>query len=187
MGGLVSRWFVEKEGGADVVDHLVMCGTPNIGSPFGEIDKARKVLQALLSIGANFALPVCASAAALLSASAKLTPTLEQMAPDSELIHAINTAAAPTTRYTILAGDIARYQAPDQAYFEALLAKIGRSSPLDMVFSGSENDIAVKLSSILLSDMPVPRNAARTIVGCHHLNYFSSPAGQSALQAVAWS
>jgi triacylglycerol esterase/lipase EstA (alpha/beta hydrolase family) len=36
MGGLVSRWFIEREGGNKVVDHLVMCGTPNNGSPFGK-------------------------------------------------------------------------------------------------------------------------------------------------------
>ncbi|MFM7072278.1 MAG: caspase family protein, partial [Planctomycetota bacterium] len=33
MGGLVSRWFIEREGGNRVVDHLVMFGTPNNGSP----------------------------------------------------------------------------------------------------------------------------------------------------------
>ena len=27
MGGLVSRWFIEREGGNKVVDHLVICGT----------------------------------------------------------------------------------------------------------------------------------------------------------------
>ena len=45
MGGLVSRWFIEREGGNALVDHLVMCGTPNNGSPFGKIDDARKMLS----------------------------------------------------------------------------------------------------------------------------------------------
>ena len=43
MGGLVARWFIEQEGGNRVVDHLVMCGTPNVGSPFGKIDSARNL------------------------------------------------------------------------------------------------------------------------------------------------
>jgi triacylglycerol esterase/lipase EstA (alpha/beta hydrolase family) len=37
MGGLVSRWFIEKEGGERVVQHLVMLGTPNgvlLGPPY---------------------------------------------------------------------------------------------------------------------------------------------------------
>jgi hypothetical protein len=33
MGGLVSRWFIEREGGNQVIQRLVMLGTPNGGSP----------------------------------------------------------------------------------------------------------------------------------------------------------
>ena len=47
MGGLVSRWFIEREGGHRLVDHLVMCGTPNNGSPLGRIEDARKILGVL--------------------------------------------------------------------------------------------------------------------------------------------
>ena len=186
MGGLVSRWLTEKEGGAAFIDHLVMCGTPNAGSPFGDIGKARKVLLALMAIGANFALPVCASAAGVLSASAKLTPTLEQMAPGSEFIAALNGGPPPTTRYSILAGNIADYHAPDQAFFDALMIKITRSAPLDLLFDSATNDIAVKTHSILLDDVLGDHPATRSNVACHHLNYFSSPAGQAALRAVVW-
>ena len=34
IGGLVARWFIEREGGNRVVQHLVMLGTPNAGSPW---------------------------------------------------------------------------------------------------------------------------------------------------------
>src|SRR5262249_54405765 len=34
MGGLVARWFIEREGGDRVVRRLVMLGTPNGGSPW---------------------------------------------------------------------------------------------------------------------------------------------------------
>ena len=37
MGGLVSRWFIEREGGNQVVRRLVMLGTPNGGSPWPRI------------------------------------------------------------------------------------------------------------------------------------------------------
>ena len=188
MGGLVSRWLIEKEGGSALIDHLVMCGTPNAGSPFGEVDKARKVLLALMALGANFGitLPICGSIAGVLSASAKLTPTLEQMAPDSEFIAALNAAPPPATRYTILAGSIDDYRAPDQAFFDALMVKITRSAPLDLLFDSSANDIAVKTRSILLDDVLGDHPAVRSNVACHHLNYFSCPAGQAALKAVVW-
>ena len=37
MGGLVSRWFIEQEGGNQVVRRLVMLGTPNGGSPWPQV------------------------------------------------------------------------------------------------------------------------------------------------------
>lgn len=189
MGGLVARWLTEKEGGSAFIDHLVMCGTPNAGSPFGEVGKARKVLLAMLALGANFGvtLPICGSIAGALSASAKLTATLEQMAPGSEFIAALNGSAAPPTRYTILAGNIDDYQAPDQAFFDALMVKVTRSAPLDLLFDSAANDIAVKTHSILLDDVLGEHPATRTNVACHHLNYFSCPAGQAALRAVVWA
>ena len=141
---------------------------------------------ALFAIGTNFLPPFCGSIVAVLTASSQLTPTLEQMSPESEFVRALNRAAAPTTRYSIIAGDLAQYQAPDPAYFDGLITKIGRSAGFDLLFGGSRNDIAVKLGSILIDDYPGARVAARSTVGCHHLNYFSSPAGQSALQAVEW-
>ena len=188
MGGLVSRWLIEKEGGSAVVDHLVMCGTPNAGSPFGEVGKARKVLLALMGLAANvgITLPVAGSIAGVLSASALLTKTLEQMAPGSEFIEALNGSAPTQARYTILAGNIADYQAPDQAFFDALMTRITRSAPLDRLFDSAANDIAVKTHSILLDDVLGDHPAARSNVACHHLNYFSSPAGQAALRAVIW-
>jgi hypothetical protein len=180
--------MIEKEGGSAFVDHLVMCGTPNAGSPFGDVGKGRKVLLALIALGANFGItiPVLGSVAGVLSASAKLTPTLEQMAPTSEFIKAINASAPASTRYTILAGNIDEYKAPDQAFFDSLMTKISRSAPLDLLFENAANDIAVKTHSILLDDVVGDHPATRTNVACHHLNYFSSPAGQTALKAVIW-
>ena len=37
MGGLVSRWFIEKLEGNQVVNHLYQLGTPNQGSPYGSL------------------------------------------------------------------------------------------------------------------------------------------------------
>lgn len=188
MGGLVSRWMIEKEGGAAFIDHLVMCGTPNAGSPFGDVGKARKILLALMGLGAStgITIPYLGPIAGVLSASAKLTPTLEQMAPTSEFIKTLNAGVPAATRYTILAGNIDDYQAPDKAFFDSLMVKITRSAPLDVLFENAANDIAVKTHSILLDDVVGDHPATRANVACHHLNYFSSPAGQTALKAVVW-
>jgi hypothetical protein len=37
MGGLVSRWFIEREGGTEIVRRLVMLGTQNGGSPWPNV------------------------------------------------------------------------------------------------------------------------------------------------------
>ncbi len=37
MGGLVSRWFIEREGGNQIARRLVMLGTPNGGSPWPRV------------------------------------------------------------------------------------------------------------------------------------------------------
>ena len=109
MGGLVSRWFIEREGGNEMVDHLVMCGTPNNGSPLGKIDDARKILSVLTGLSMNYlpssfrsAAPCCC----LLNRSKKLTPTLEQMNPASDFIKTLNASDDPGIPYTILAGDV---------------------------------------------------------------------------------
>jgi Caspase domain/Lecithin:cholesterol acyltransferase len=90
MGGLVSRWFIEREGGNKVVDHLVMCGTPNNGSPFGKIEDARKILSVLTGLSMNYVpalIPFSSAVLMLLNRSKKLTPALEQMNPKSDFIN----------------------------------------------------------------------------------------------------
>lgn len=189
MGGLVSRWFVEREGGGAIVDHLVMCGTPNAGSPFGKVDDARRLATVLGGLAANVAPALLAWVAPLLFAlnrSENVTPTLEQMDPASDFMRDLNTSADPCVRYTVLAGDVGRYDDGGDPLFAKLIAKLGRSATFDALFGGLPNDIAVSVPSIVgvgVARSPAP---ATMPVASHHLNYFSSPAGQAALRAVGW-
>jgi pimeloyl-ACP methyl ester carboxylesterase len=190
MGGLVSRWFIEREGGNKVVDHLVMCGTPNNGSPFGQVDDARKVLNLLTGLAMNYMptlVPFSSTVIMLLNRSKKLTPTLEQMNPGSDFIKTLNSSDDPGIPYTILAGDIATYKEPSDLFFARMLDKVGRSFIFDILFAHKANDIAVGVESILgvgdgRSIIPTRRNIA-----CHHLNYFASDAGRQALLGAEWS
>jgi pimeloyl-ACP methyl ester carboxylesterase len=190
MGGLVSRWFIEREGGNKVVDHLVMCGTPNHGSPFGKIDAARKILKVLTGVSMNYVpalIPFSSPVLLLLNRSKKLTPTLEQMNPESDFIKTLNKSDDPGIPYTILAGDVDAYKEPSDQFFAKMLAKAGQSFIFETLFARQANDIAVGVESILgiegrRSIAPIRRNVA-----CHHLNYFVSESGQKALTAVQWS
>jgi pimeloyl-ACP methyl ester carboxylesterase len=188
MGGLVSRWFIEREGGQAMVDHLVMCGTPNQGSPFGKVDDARKIFTMLTGLAANVApalVPFSAPVLFVLNRSVKVTPTLEQMDSGSDFIRGLNASPDPGVRYTVLAGNVDDYIEPSDPMFAQLVAKIGRSALFDLLFGQRPNDIAVAVESIFGGAGGRPP-ASRKPVACHHLNYFSSAAGQQALLGVAW-
>lgn len=189
MGGLVSRWFIEREGGAGVVDHLVMCGTPNGGSPFGRIGDARKIMSVLTSLTLNYVpafIPFASATLLLLNKSRALTKTLEQMHPESPFIRALNASPDPGIRYSIVAGDVNAYEEPSDALFARLLARVGRSTAFDLLFARQPNDIAVGVPSILAAGGGRALPPQTHEVACHHMNYFTSPAGQAALRAVAW-
>ena len=187
MGGLVSRRMIEREGGSAFVDHLMMCGTPNGGSPLGRIDSARQLLMMLATVSA-YALPqFCGPAIMLLTRSKKLTPTLEQMAPRSSFMAELNASPAPTTRYSILAGDIDKYQDADDEFFDELLVKAGRGPLFDALFSSGPNDIAVGVPSIFGEAVPAVASATHANVACHHLNYFTTAVGRDALKSVDWT
>lgn len=189
MGGLVSRWFIEREGGHRIVDHLVMCGTPNNGSPFGKVDDARQILNVLTGLAANYVptlLPFSAAILFLLNRSKKVTLTLMQMNPDSDFIQTLNSSPDPGIPYTILAGDVDAYEEPTDALFARLVAKMGQGLIFDALFSKQANDIAVSIASITGVGAARAQVPASRHVACHHLNYFVSTAGQQALTAVPW-
>ena len=189
MGGLVSRWCIERGGGAAMIDHLVMCGTPNNGSPFGTIDGAIAIIDLLGDLSVNMlpgAVPFVAPLRAVLKTTRNVTRALAQMNPASQFLLDLNASADPGVRYTILAGNIDDYAATQDAFFGRLLVSVGRSSAFDLVFERQPNDIAVGTESICGVGGMRARPPVRTNVACHHLNYFASPAGHAALAAVDW-
>lgn len=189
MGGLVSRWFIEREGGNKVVDHLVMFGTPNVGSPFGEVDSARTLSSLLTTLAINTFPPIAPYGGVLiylLNRSRKLTPTLEQMNPTSQFIRTLNASPDPSVRYTIVAGDIRDYKESANQIIARLIAKAGTGIVFDAIYHNEGHDIAVSNASIrgVAEDRtPIPKKHS---VICHHLNYFVSEAGLKVMNEVSW-
>ncbi|MBC7520913.1 MAG: caspase family protein [Sandarakinorhabdus sp.] len=189
MGGLVARWCIEKGDGKVFVDHLVMCGTPNNGSPFGKIDGALAIVDLLGDLSVNVmpaAVPFVTPLRAVLKQVRAVTPTLAQMNPASQFILDLNASDDPGVRYTILAGNIDDYSASQDAFFGRLMAKAGRSNAFGLVFEHQPNDIAVGVESIRGVGGVRAAPPLRIDVACHHLNYFACPPGRAALAAVAW-
>lgn len=189
MGGLVSRWFIEREAGNGVVDHLVMFGTPNVGSPFGKIDSARKLSNLLTTLAINAfpaVAPLGVAIVYLLNRSKKISPTLEQMNPTSEFIQTLNASDDPGIPYTIVAGDIRGYEESSDEFAAKLIAKVGTGILFDALYLKAGHDIAVSDASIRgVADARTPPPTKHNVF-CHHLNYFGSDAGLEAMAGVDW-
>ena len=192
MGGLVCRWFIEKEGGNQVVQHLVMVGTPNAGSPWSTI---QDWVFTALGIGLNQLSSIVwpTKVVALLLGFLELNDhSLGQMQPNSPLLKAISENPDPHVLYTIIAGDRSLIPAamqvdslqssPLQRLMQKLFGK-AVDKVVDLAFFQQPNDLAVSLRSIKnLSDNRVP--PPKILVpdtACDHLTYFTSQAGLEAL------
>src|SRR5262249_17942240 len=105
MGGLISRWFIEREGGNQVVQHLIMLGTPNAGSPWPTVqDWAIAALSIGLNALAEVAWPVQVLSM-LVEVLERIDVSLDQMKPGSTLLQALATNPDPSIPYTIIAGN----------------------------------------------------------------------------------
>ncbi|NEO50832.1 MAG: alpha/beta hydrolase, partial [Moorea sp. SIO4A3] len=198
MGGLVSRWFIEREGGNQVVGHLIMLGTPNAGCPWSTVEDWA---LATLSIGLNglseFTLPVPVMGILLKAINQfadeieTIDISLDQMHPGSEFLEQLAASPDPKVPYSIIAGNTSIIPA-------ALTAEANQtSSPLQrlmeklfdkavaMAFFEQPNDIAVTVQSIKsVASNRTPQPQIQEI-GCDHLVYFAEPVGLTALsQAV---
>ncbi|MGC1217018.1 MAG: caspase family protein [Phormidesmis sp.] len=182
MGGLVSRWLIEKEGGDGLVQHLIMLGTPNAGSPW-------PVVQAGLTKALSFAINGLSTVVwplrlvgSVLNTLEAIDVALDEMEPGSELL-ALLAASEPPIPYSIVAGNTDLIPPDEKA---ALRARLERklSNLLKLPFLKEANDIAVSVESI----RRVPA-AARYVpqvreVACDHTVYFTDPAG---LDGLSWA
>jgi len=190
MGGLVSRSFIEQQGGNKVVNHLFMLGTPNGGSEWSSV---YQLVTLLLSVGLNF-IPKSFVAGSFVSFLAKkgidrISPTLEQMnIQDSDILPELKRSEDPQCPYTIIAGDTRLEQelnARTENLLQALEQKVWRG--LEFPFKGQSNDIAVTVERIFTREVFEGRNPAVNFIdpiACNHLVYFKDEDGLNALKSA---
>ena len=188
MGGLVSRWMIEKlQNGNDTVDRLIMFGTPNRGSAFGDLPRYGTILTKLLTLGLNYAKHwigpvggVLKIVNGVLTGANKILVTLDEMSPSGEFITRLNKKPPldyqQHTEYSIVAGDITNYAIEGDTKLARLLEKV--LTGVGGVMYSEGNDVAVATNSITyVSD------SEAQVVLCHHLNYFVHPEGRKHLFA----
>ncbi|GAA6619573.1 caspase family protein [Scytonema sp. NUACC26] len=189
MGGLIARWFIEQESGNEVVQHLVMFGTPNGGSPWPTV---QDWVFTTLSLGLNQLSSIVwptKIVAALLELLENNDLSLEQMHPDSEFLKAIASSADPHVPYTIVAGDrslIPEVLDEKSGQLHRLMQKLfGKAvdNAIDLAFFKQPNDLAVSLASItsVSRDRTPPPRILEPYVACDHVTYFTLPPGLAAL------
>lgn len=181
MGGLVSRWFIEREGGNQFVSHLIMLGTPNAGSPWPTVEAWA---TAALGIGLNslstVAWPV-KILGSLVAAIEIIDTTLDQMQPESAFLKSLAASPDPMIPYTILAGNTSIIPAVMEADRLQRLMKKLLNWTIALPFFGQPNDIAVTVRSIKSVDEGRSPKSIVQEVGCDHLVYFSHEEGLKAL------
>jgi pimeloyl-ACP methyl ester carboxylesterase len=184
MGGLISRWFIEREGGNQVVQHLVMLGTPNGGSPWPTVQAwATPALAIGLNSLSTVAWPVKVLGS-LLSAIETIDVALDQMQPGSEFLKSLEASPDPGIPYTILAGNTSIIPAAvTSGQLKRLMQKLVRGA-IDLPFFNQTNDIAVAVYSIKKVNPDRLPSAKIHEVACDHLTYFSTEAGLKALAAA---
>jgi pimeloyl-ACP methyl ester carboxylesterase len=188
MGGLVSRWFVEREGGSEIVQRLVMLGTPNGGSPWSTVEDWAITA---LSLGLNALTPLAWPAkilGSLVAAVEKIDVALDEMHPSSDFLNNLHSSPDPKIPYTVIAGNtslIARSNPAKDRARNNLLERLKSLNLLHLAtapaFFGEPNDIAVSVANI--RRQPPGRIPSATVreVACDHLTYFSTDAGLKAL------
>ncbi|MEH2237571.1 nSTAND1 domain-containing NTPase [Nostoc sp.] len=192
MGGLVSRSFIEQGNGNEVVNHLIMVGTPNGGSPWATV---HDLATTLLSFGLNFSyvlsfgltfsyVPLVPSLVEKLVEA--MSVTLREMhSTKSTFFSELKTSFSSRCPYSIIAGSTALInQASDgKQLLNALKNKLRRA--IEFPFGDEENDIAVAVSSII----DVPQDGLSTVnildtIACDHLSYFRQAEGLDAIASA---
>ena len=198
MGGLVSRWFIEREGGNAIANHLIMLGTPNAGSPWSKIEDWAVTM---LGIGLNglsnvsWTVPVIGmlmrAIGIAVSALEVIDVSLDQMQPGSEFLNNLAASADPGIPYSIIAGNTSIIPAAliSQGHQPSLVNRLMQklfNQTVSLAFFGQPNDIAVEIDSIKSVDSNRTYPPQIQEVACDHLVYFYHSEGLQGLsQAIA--
>lgn len=189
MGGLVARWFIEREGGGRVVQYLVTLGTPHAGSPWPTLQGWATAGLALALNGLSQVAWPAKLLGDLVAAVEAVDVTLDQMAPDSNFLADLARSTDPKMPYTLLVGNTSVIPtALEDGKVAGLLARLSPQRVLHaattLAFLRAPNDVAVGVVSA--KAVPEGREPPPRVeeLGCDHLTFFSSDAGRQALLAA---
>jgi pimeloyl-ACP methyl ester carboxylesterase len=194
MGGLVSRWFIEQEDGDTIVEKLVMAGTPNGGSEWGQAgQQIMDGLNMLLTHALNVSGPlqwVISGVGFFIKKLHDPKATLKDMELSSDFIKILSKSPMPEkVPYYIVGSNTGllddQYKG-DDPFFRKLgvLLKTRLFYPaLDQaLFKKQPNDMAVTLQSMqTIHEFADDVTTAMKVLPGDHISYFSEPDTRKAI------
>lgn len=184
MGGLVARWYVEHEGGNEVVDRLVLAGTPHAGSPWPQVqDWASTALGVGLNALGGSGFWPANILGGLVSLVERYDTALDDMKGGSAFLEELARQADPHLRYYLVAGERSATDDRTGGLVQRLRLRVWRAAEV-LAFLREPNDIAVAVTSAIA--VPPGRDPGPEVrlVGCDHMTYFNAEVGVDALRAA---
>ena len=191
MGGVVARWFIENEGGNTIINHLIMVGTPNGGTPWPNV-------LDMLKLAASFALNkitlpgIPVAIIGWLLDKAKLVGDVDVVTNDlktkSVFMDELANSPDPALPYTIIAGNTKLINTNNQKQIKGLMDRLNlpglANKTITSLLFGSDNDLVVSKAS--MGAVPGTRNPLPQLneAACDHLSYYQSEAGLTAIDTV---
>jgi pimeloyl-ACP methyl ester carboxylesterase len=195
MGGLVSRHFIEKLEGNQVVTRLIQLGTPNMGSEAAQLTDIVKTYSMLAINGlpalAPWMTPLTLFANYLVK---NAQVTLNQLKPTSDFLKKLNDGTDPGIPYHIIAGNtklIKKTYPKETTFIQKVIANLkeqGVYYVLEQSIFKSDNDLVVRTESA--KGIAGKEGRAQPIteveIANDHLSFFYKPEGLKALVDVIY-
>jgi pimeloyl-ACP methyl ester carboxylesterase len=185
LGGIIARWLIEKEGGQQIVNKLVILGSPSAGTPWATIQQWMTVGLGLALNGLAATLWPVKVISLLLAGLEKVDVTLDQVQPGSEVLKSLAASGDPHVTYILIAGNTSlvpqAMEGGNTSKTGKLMEKLGY--PLaSLGFLNQPNDIAVGVSSVHSVEgtrQPAPE---KLTIASDHVSFFTSEPGLAALK-----
>jgi pimeloyl-ACP methyl ester carboxylesterase len=176
MGCLVSRHFVEKLSGHNLVKTLYLFGAPNSGSTLAELQNMLSSAMIFAVNGLSFLQPYLLPLNIIGKGLNTMTVTIQQLNPKSDFITQLNNAPDTGIRYYVTAGNVEmiKHEQPKQHSFYEKVMQTLKKMPDNLLNSlfGEPHDMAVPVRSA--RSVGNQTNVQFKEIACDHFNFFET-------------
>jgi len=207
-GGLVARWMIEQLDGGEMVDHLIMIGTPNGGTPWIKI-KDWAMVGATLVLNKLSVLSWPTAVLGLVTSKVKWLSTIgktfglntsnvdvsdkvsDSLRTGSEFLMELQSASDPGVGYSIIAGNTSvmpKKDDADKTRLEKILTRAGidgvQHKLLTQFLFQEANDMVSTVASMSKVDANRSPQPILYQVPVDHMSYYNTETGIAGIKKV---